>query len=354
MALRDQPYIPLYIQDVLTDEKLIECSAKAHGIYFRLLCLLHKQEQYGKFFLKQKYKQKQSKIYCFASMLAKQMPFDAETIEQGLEELVLENVLAIENDFLLQKRMVRDGQLSLMRTENGKKGGSSVTKQYGKSGFLYLMSDGYDLHKIGISVNPQNRLYRLRSDLKLPKHFDIIYSIEVLDMGKAEDFSHNFYAGLMDGEWVKAEYKKVLEMFDLLKAKIQANSENENEIENEIQEEERGMGKEGEKLLKHKDEPENWRLEVSRFLVDAKFKFDFCAAKKINIIDLEKRMNDFVIDLNLKMDYKDAPALKRHFINHYRKHVEQSGVGMKDFKKEQTAFIEPPSIDFDSENIVRW
>jgi len=47
MALRDQPYLPLYVQDFLTDEKLMECSAETTGVYIRLLCILHKQKEYG-------------------------------------------------------------------------------------------------------------------------------------------------------------------------------------------------------------------------------------------------------------------------------------------------------------------
>ena len=62
MALRNQPYLPLYVQDFMTDEKLNECSPAANGIYIRLMCILHKSETYGQILLKQKYKQNESKI----------------------------------------------------------------------------------------------------------------------------------------------------------------------------------------------------------------------------------------------------------------------------------------------------
>lgn len=238
MALRNQPYLPLYIQDVLTDEKLIECSAESHGVYFLLLCILHKQENYGLLCLKEKYKQNQSKEFEFACMLSKQMPFTEQTIHKALIELVSEKVIHIDGDTMYQKRMVKDGEISVIRSESGKKGGSNVTKQYGKSGFLYFMSDGYDKNKIGISVNPQARLYRLRSDLKLPKNFSIVDSIKVGDMGVSEDFAHKFFGKLMDGEWVQSTFQITKEKFDLLKAKLkaksEANAEYENEIENEV------------------------------------------------------------------------------------------------------------------------
>ena len=48
MALRDQPYIPLYVQDFMTDEKLNECSAATTEVYIRLMCVMHKSEKIGR------------------------------------------------------------------------------------------------------------------------------------------------------------------------------------------------------------------------------------------------------------------------------------------------------------------
>ena len=62
MALRNNPYLPLYIQDFMTDEKLAECSPHATGVYIRIMCLLHKCEIYGKFLLNQNYKQSSNQI----------------------------------------------------------------------------------------------------------------------------------------------------------------------------------------------------------------------------------------------------------------------------------------------------
>ncbi len=54
MALRNQPYLPLFVQDYLTDEKLNECSAQSQGVYIKIMCLMHKSETYGKNFAKAK------------------------------------------------------------------------------------------------------------------------------------------------------------------------------------------------------------------------------------------------------------------------------------------------------------
>ena len=129
MALRDQPYLPLYVQDFLTDEKLVECSAAATGVYIRLMCIMHKSEHYGKILLKQKHKQTSEQIKNFALMIAKQMPYDTNVIFDSLKELVDENVLHIEGDFLLQKRMVKDCDTSIKRSSAGQSGGKKTQEK---------------------------------------------------------------------------------------------------------------------------------------------------------------------------------------------------------------------------------
>ena len=123
MSLRNQPYIPLYVQDFITDERLNECSAAANGVYIRLMCLMHKSEEYGTILLKQKDKQNESKVKNFACKLVKNMPFTVEEIFEGLTELIEENVVQIEDDKLIQKRMVKDNYISEIRSSAGSKGG---------------------------------------------------------------------------------------------------------------------------------------------------------------------------------------------------------------------------------------
>ncbi len=129
MSLRNQPYIPLYVQDFMTDERLNECSAAANGVYIRLMCLMHKSEEYGTILLKQKDKQNESNIQNFACKLVKNMPFTVEEIFNGLTELVEENVVQIEGDKLLQKRMIRDNYISEIRSSAGSKGGNKRKNQ---------------------------------------------------------------------------------------------------------------------------------------------------------------------------------------------------------------------------------
>lgn len=122
MARKDLPYLPLYVQDFLTDEKLMECSASATGVYVRVMCVLHKCNPYGKLLLRQKDRQSEQQILNFAVKLAKHLPFTLQVILDGLNELIEEDVLQIEGDILSQKRMVSDGELSIVRSKSGKLG----------------------------------------------------------------------------------------------------------------------------------------------------------------------------------------------------------------------------------------
>lgn len=128
MARKDLPYLPLYIQDFLTDEQLMECSASATGVYIRIMCVLHKCSPYGKLLLRQKDQQTGRQVLDFANKLAKFLPFDKDVILAGITELLDEGCLKIEGNFLFQKRMVNDGELSLKRSESGRLGAEESNK----------------------------------------------------------------------------------------------------------------------------------------------------------------------------------------------------------------------------------
>lgn len=134
MALRDQPYIPLYVQDIMTDEKLNECSAATHGIYIKgILCLMHKSDEYGKILLKQKFKQNESTCYNFAAQLVKHLPYTVDEIAAAIDELLTEKVCYLDGDYLCQKRMINDNQLSVKRAEAGRGGGTKTSQLFAKA-----------------------------------------------------------------------------------------------------------------------------------------------------------------------------------------------------------------------------
>ncbi|MCI8351901.1 MAG: hypothetical protein HFJ86_12195 [Oscillospiraceae bacterium] len=129
MSRREQPYIPLYAQDFLTDEKLRECSASSVGVYIMLMCVMHKQEEYGTIILRQKDRQGGDIIDDFAAKLAKHLPFNVSVIGNALRELLDEDVIQMDGDRLLQKRMVRDADISKKRSVAGRKGAISTNTE---------------------------------------------------------------------------------------------------------------------------------------------------------------------------------------------------------------------------------
>jgi len=158
MALRNQPYLPLYVQDFMTDEKLMECSAKATGVYIRILCMMHKSKNYGTFLLKQNDKQNESNIINFACKLAKFLPYTLEVIESSLVELVTEEVLNLDGDLLSQKRMVKDGNISDKRALAGSKGGK---KSLGKDdGFAQAKFQANSEDENENDINNNNLLFK--------------------------------------------------------------------------------------------------------------------------------------------------------------------------------------------------
>lgn len=137
MALRNQPYLPLYVQDYLTDEKLNLCKWSTQGIYIKIMCILHKQNSYGSILFKQNSKQNSSSIQYFASVLVKNLPCQIDEMISALEDLVENEVLIIDEKGLHQKRMVRDGEISEKRSQAAKKGGGNpnLFKQKSKHQF---------------------------------------------------------------------------------------------------------------------------------------------------------------------------------------------------------------------------
>jgi len=142
MALRDQPYLPLYVMDFNNDEKLRMCSAAATGVYIRLMCILHKSKSYGKLHLCKEFVytntdtndiqipiqsecNKEFLYSKFAENLAKQMPYKTEVIKIGLLELDYYGVIQLEGNTLYQPRMVRDAELSETRRNSVKQRWSS-------------------------------------------------------------------------------------------------------------------------------------------------------------------------------------------------------------------------------------
>lgn len=134
MALRNQPYLPLFVKDYSNDVKLRRCSAASAGVYSFLLCYLHTCDEYGAIKLTSNEKTSADQLVNFSKLVRTLLPYDIEVIVSALRELIELGVMTIDGDKLYQKRMVKDGKLSEKRSEAGKKGGKSTqTKNKAKS-----------------------------------------------------------------------------------------------------------------------------------------------------------------------------------------------------------------------------
>lgn len=160
MPLTNQPYLPLYVDDWMNNNKLKLCSPGAHGLMISIMCLMHKEEEYGKILLKQKFKQTDKQILNFASQIAKQTCFDLLDVEMYLTELITEKVLFFEEDYLICNRMVNDAEISEKRSNAGKQGGKqtqlktkNLNKNFAKAKHKANTVIGIDIENVIVNDN---------------------------------------------------------------------------------------------------------------------------------------------------------------------------------------------------------
>lgn len=155
MALTNQPFIKFNVTDWLSNKKLKFCSPQSQGVLINILCLMHKEPDYGKILLLQKYKQNENFAYAnnkdlhmqnskqingFSILISKMLTFDSSEIEPALIELIDLKVLLIENDYLVCPRMVRDADISRIRTDAGKSGGVNHSLKKAKPTNLHMQN----------------------------------------------------------------------------------------------------------------------------------------------------------------------------------------------------------------------
>ena len=197
MSLRDQPYLPLYVDDFLSDEKLNLCSANSYGVYINIMCLMHKSDNYGIILLDQKWKQNPNQIINFASKFAKILPFSYSEILSALSELVYEKVLCIDSDRLIQKRMVRDNEISVLRAEAGFKGGKST--QLGKANYEAKVQANIEANAQANTVNV-NANENVSNNIKIGTQKDFVDQVIDIFAIEYESMNQIQYAQIAKGK----------------------------------------------------------------------------------------------------------------------------------------------------------
>lgn len=104
----------------------------------------------------------------------------------------------------------------------------------------------------------------------------------------------------------------------------------------------KGKGKEG--GVGETNVVELWSSVVKDFNNDFRWKEKFCRDKNIGIGILEKKMGEFISNLELREDFKELKELKNHFTNTYNKnghYSTQTGTNQKGGGLSGTAIIDP-------------
>jgi len=210
MALTNQPYIPFYVGDWLSNNKLKLCSATAHGIMINIMCIMHKEENYGTILLKQKFKQTDKQIKNFALMLAKLLPFDLLEIETGLSELIEEKILKTDNDILFCNRMIKDASVSESRASSGKEGGLKTQKKNRKFAKAKPKANNEDVieNEDENKGKDEKEKYSEFVSLKKSEHEKLITGHGELNTKKFIEALNNYKAS--SGKKYKSDYHAIL------------------------------------------------------------------------------------------------------------------------------------------------
>lgn len=198
MARRNQPYLPLYVDDFANDEKLKLCSLSATGLLARLMCEMHKTDPYGKILLNQKFNQSTDQVQNFAQQLSKTMPHSASEILPALTDLLNEDVVQIKGNFLIQKRMVRDNELSETRAAVGKTGGKktqSKPKEFAK-GFAKAKQEANTGLELELQMELDNGSENTIGKSEKPK-IELIYPFD------SENFMRVWNVLIQEPKWKK-------------------------------------------------------------------------------------------------------------------------------------------------------
>lgn len=150
MSKQKDYYLKFHFKDFRTDPKLCRCSALSNGVYIHIMCLLCDTEERGKFQLnsecmtqfagilpqqnaqqtnQQTNRQFEDICRCFAGQLVKHLPFYEKEVFEALIELLTNNVLYLEQNFLCQKRMIKDASISKVRSKSGKAGAKKTNSK---------------------------------------------------------------------------------------------------------------------------------------------------------------------------------------------------------------------------------
>jgi hypothetical protein len=218
-SLMERPWLKLYTRDWLDNKELRRCSPAARAVLLDLMCLAHEGAAYG--FLEDKIDNLSEEFMASRCMMPIRQ-FKACFAELINAERVHESEIDPGRFYI--RRMVEDERIRIARAAGGSlsAGNPKLTSEYNAPGFIYLAKRSVDgAVKIGIALNPKNRIYKLRSSTKVGT-IELLETFEVADMGTTEASLHkDFAAKKIDGEWFKLTEDDIKHVTLTLKGKRQ-------------------------------------------------------------------------------------------------------------------------------------
>ena len=212
------PALHFYVGDWRKDIGVQSLSFEERGIWFELLLLMHESDQRGKLTLNGKPMREDT--------ICRLLGLHGEHLKRVLDTLIGSGVARIcpETGAIMSKRMVEDEEKRRVSARSGKTGGNpALGVGYNCPGFVYLIQRASDgAIKIGISISPSKRLYKIRYANRNDS-FELIGIQQTSDMGKQEKAYHNRFKPFAidgSGEWflipkdsastLKGEFKSTL------------------------------------------------------------------------------------------------------------------------------------------------
>lgn len=196
VTLMAEPWFKFYPTDWRADPALKMCSLAARGLWIEMLGIMHDSAQYGHL------------------LVAGRSPTDAQLavlvgapsdqIPELLGELDAAGVFSRTREGVIYSRkMTRMMKKAAELKKAGQKGGNpKLVGEYQNPGYVYAIGRRNDgAVKIGVSVNPANRIKKIRAQYR-GHDLHIIGSVWTDDMGTLEGTLHkDLSAKCAGGEW---------------------------------------------------------------------------------------------------------------------------------------------------------
>lgn len=195
--------------DYASDPALKICSFAAQGLWMRMLCIMAEHDPVGWLAV--------NGAALDNKGIARMTGGALDEVEELVSELHRNGVFSRDRrGWIYSRRMISDAKKRKQASEDGSTGGNpKLTAGYNKPGFIYLVGPRRDgAYKIGISINPENRLRKLRDKFR-GHDLVLVGAWPCDDMGALEaEILGTFDGDKRQGEWL---YLSHASLRDLIK-----------------------------------------------------------------------------------------------------------------------------------------